>query len=181
MGFWIVRACTESYTIFTKSWNNRARYFPLNGSLNKSRPTPQCFEPWKIMDVMLKNVGKSNWPQRSKKAFYCIHPTTIIPKCPPATIAFNTPGSPPPNLKPQKTLTVVKRKLRFIRQTWDKITLANSCMWLCSKIWFTVLYIMSQTALHEQNALQSILGYIQESGIVMEQEGTNQFCITGRK
>ena len=169
MGFWIVRACTGFYIIFTKSWNNRARYFPLNGILNKSKPTAQCFEPWKIMDVMLKNVGKSNWPQRGKKAFYCIHPTAIIPKCPPATIAFNTPGSPPPNLKKHgKYWQLQNENSGLLDKPGIKIKLANNCKWLCSKIWSTVLCIMSQTTLHVQNALQCILGYIQEGGIVME-------------
>lgn len=86
----------------------------MNRSLNKTKPTLQRF----VKAVTPKNVGKFNFRTISgKNAFYHIHSTTNIPKCPPATIAFNTPGSPPPNLKTQKTLSVAKRKLIFISQT----------------------------------------------------------------
>lgn len=61
-----------------------------------------------------------------------LFPTTIIPKCPPATIAFKTPGSPPPNLKHKEYINSHKKKIYWTYWVPGiKIKVANK--WLCSK------------------------------------------------
>jgi len=63
----------------------------------------------------------------TKKPYYSDHPTTIIPKCPPATIAFKTPGSPPPNLQTTENIdSHNQKKLKYLQdKPGIKIQVAN--------------------------------------------------------